>query len=255
MLYGLYQSAQGIQAQSSRVDVIANNLANASTSAFKRDLAIFQSNRPYDLDHGGGSEPPANQNALSGGVTTAQIATDYSPGPLVRTGSSYDVALTGRGFLQVNDGRQNYLTRNGQFTTSSTGELISQGGMRVQSSNGQPLTIPPEATRVVIGSDGMVSWVGQDGDETQISKLAIVQPRSESQLQKFGNNLYRYGGTVDPVGPDAQVKQGFIEGSGVKPINEMVEMIQASRAVEANVNMIKFQDDALDRLLQASAPH
>ena len=79
MLYGLYQSAQGIQAQSSRIDVVANNLANAGTSGFKRDLAIFQSNRPYDLDHAGGSEPPGNQNALSGGVTTAQIATDFAP--------------------------------------------------------------------------------------------------------------------------------------------------------------------------------
>jgi flagellar basal-body rod protein FlgF len=256
MLYGLYQSAQGIQAQSSRVDVIANNLANAGTSGFKRDLAIFQTNRPYDLDHGGGSDPPGNQNALSGGVTTAEISTDFSAGSLVRTGSAYDVALTGRGFFQVNDGRQSYLTRNGQFTISPSGELIAQGsGMRVQSNIGQPVTIPPEATRVDIGADGMVSWVGTDGDQTQIGKLALVQPPSDNQLQKFGNSLYRYSGNVLPAGPDAQVKQGYVEGSGVKPVSEMVEMIQASRAVEANVNMIKFQDDALDRLLQAATPH
>ena len=257
MLYGLYQSAQGIQAQSSRIDVVANNLANAGTSGFKRDLAIFQSNRPYDLDHAGGSEPPGNQNALSGGVTTAQIATDFSAGPLARTGSAYDVALTGRGFFQVNDGRQNYLTRNGQFTVSTAGELVTQSsGMRVQSNNGQPITIPAEATRVEIGTDGMVSWVGPDGDHTQITKLAVVQPPSESQLQKSGSSLYRYSGNVSPAaGPAVQVKQGYLEGSGVKAVSEMVEMIQASRAVEANVNMIKFQDDALDRLLQAATPH
>lgn len=254
MLYGLYQSAQGIQAQSSRIDVIANNLANASTSGFKRDLAIFQSNRPYDLDHGGGADPPSNQNALSGGVTTAGVVTDYSPGPLVRTGSAYDVALTGHGFFQLNDGRQNYLTRNGQFTISPIGELISQGsGMRVQSSTGQPIFVPPEATRIDIGADGMVSWVGTDGDQTQIAKLSVVQPLSESQLQKSGNSLYRYGGRVAPA--ETLVKQGFVEGSGVKPVSEMVDMIQASRVVEANVNMIKFQDDALDRLLQAATPH
>jgi flagellar basal-body rod protein FlgF len=256
MLYGLYQSAQGIQAQSSRVDVIANNLANAGTSGFKRDLAIFQSNRPYDLDHGGGYDPPGNQNALSGGVSTAQVSTDFSAGPLIKTGSSYDVALTGRGFFQVNDGRQNFLTRNGQFSVSPSGELVSQGsGMQVQSSAGQPIIVPPEAARVEIGDDGMVSWVGSEGDRTQLAKLAIVQPPSENQLQKSGNSLYRYSGNVLPAGPDAQVKQGYIEGSGVKPVSEMVEMIQASRAVEANVNMIKFQDDALDRLLQAATPH
>ena len=101
----------------------------------------------------------------------------------------------------------------------------------------------------------MVGWVGPDGEHTQIAKLAVVQPPSESQLQKSGNSLYRYSGNALPAGPDAQVKQGYIEGSGVKPVSEMVEMIQASRAVEANVNMIKFQDDALDRLLQAATPH
>jgi flagellar basal-body rod protein FlgF len=256
MLYGLYLSAQGIQAQSSRVDVIANNLANAGTSGFKRDLAIFQSNRPYDLDHGGGYDPPGNQNALSGGVTTAQVATDFSAGPLIKTGGSYDVALTGSGFFQVNDGRQNYLTRNGQFTVSPSGELVSQGsGMRVQSVSGQPIIIPPEATRVEIADDGMASWIGSEGDRTQLAKLAVVQPPSEKQLQKSGNSLYRYSGNVLPAGPDVQVKQGYVEGSGVKPVSEMVEMVQASRAVEANVNMIKFQDDALDRLLQAATPH
>jgi flagellar basal-body rod protein FlgF len=256
MLYGLYSSAQGIQAQSSRIDVIANNLANAGTSGFKRDLAIFQTNRPYDVENGGGYDPPGNQHALSGGVSTAQIATDFSPGPLTRTGSAYDVALTGHGFFQVSDGQQSYLTRNGQFTVSTNGDLIAQGsGMRVQSSGGQPIAIPAEATRIEIGSDGMLTAIGTDGDRTQLSRLAVVQPASEGQLQKMGNSLYRAGGSVSPAGADLQVKQGYLEGSGVSSMNEMVQMIQASRAVEANVNMIKFQDDALDRLLQATAPH
>jgi flagellar basal-body rod protein FlgF len=256
MLYGLYQSAQGIQAQSARVDVIANNLANATTTAFKRDLAIFQSHRPYDLENGGASEPPGNQNALTGGVSTARVATDFSTGPMVRTGGAYDVALTGRGFFQVSDGQQKYLTRNGQFTVSPNGDLVTQGtGMRVQSIAGTPISIPLDATRVEIADDASVNTVGQDGARTQIGKLALVQPASENQLQKFGNSLYKTGGTVSPANADLQVRQGYLEGSGVRPVSEMVEMIQASRAVEANVNMIKFQDDALDRLLQASTPH
>lgn len=256
MLYGLYHSAQGIQAQSSRVDVIANNLANAGTSGFKRDLAIFQSHRPYDVENGGGNEPPGNQYALSGGVAAATIATDFSASPLVRTGGAYDVALTGHGFLQVSDGQQKYLTRNGQFTVATNGELTAQGsGMRVQSSAGGPMIIPAEATRVEIGDDGMVTAVGLEGDRTQVGRLALVQPASEAQLQKMGNSLYRNYGSESPAGPDLQVKQGYVEGSGVSAVNEMVQMIQASRAVEANVNMIKFQDDALERLLQAAAPH
>jgi flagellar basal-body rod protein FlgF len=256
MLYGLYHSAQGIQAQSSRVDVIANNLANASTTAFKRDLATFQSSRPYDVDHGGTSEPPGNQNAFSGGVGAAQISTDFSNGPLTRTGATYDVALTGHGFFQVSDGQQKYLTRNGQFTVGANGDLVTQStGMRVLSSAGSPIPIPPESVRTEIGTDGMLTSVGNDGDRTQIARIALVQPESENQLQKVGNSLYRAQGSVAPAGGDLEAKQGYLEGSGVSALSEMVQMIQASRAVEANVNMIKFQDDALDRLLQAATPH
>jgi flagellar basal body rod protein FlgG len=256
MLYGLYTSAQGIQAQSFRVDVIANNLANASTTGFKRDLAIFQSHRPYDVENGLSSEPPGNQNALSGGLSTSQVATDFSTGPMTHTGATYDVALTGHGFFQVSDGQQRYLTRNGQFTVATNGDLVAQGsGMRVQSTVGGPISIPAEAVRVEIADDGTLTTVGTDGAQTQLARLALVQPASEGQLQKIGNSLYRTDGSVSPAGPDLQVRQGYVEGSGVSAMSEMVQMIQASRAAEANVNMIKFQDDALDRLLQAAAPH
>jgi flagellar basal body rod protein FlgG len=256
MLYGLYHSAQGIQAQSFRVDVIANNVANAGTTGFKRDFALFQSHRPFDVENGTGSEPPGNQYALSGGVSTAQTATDFSTGPLVRTGSAYDVALAGHGFFQVTDGQQKYLTRNGQFSVTHNGDLVAQGsGMRVLSSKGVPISIPQETTRIDIADDGMLTATTTDGSQTQLGKLALVQPGSEGQLQKIGNSLYRANGDVSPAGGDLQVKQGYIEGSGVSPVSEMVEMIQASRAVEANVNMIKFQDEALDRLLQSAAPH
>jgi len=231
-------------------------VANAGTSGFKRDFALFQSHRPFDIENGTGSEPPGNQYALSGGVSPAQIATDFSTGPMVRTGSAYDVALAGHGFFQVTDGQQQYLTRNGQFTVTHNGELVAQGsGMRVLSSKGVPISIPPEATRIDIADDGTLTATGGDGEQTQLGKLALVQPAAEGQLQKIGNSLYRANGDVSPAGGDLQVKQGYIEGSGVSPVNEMVEMIQASRAVEANVNMIKFQDEALDRLLQSAAPH
>jgi len=256
MLYGLYQSAQGIQAQSSRVDVIANNLANASTTGFKRDFATFQSSRPYDVEHGGTSEPPGNQNAFSGGVGAAQVETDFSSGPLTRTGATYDVALTGHGFFQVSDGQQKYLTRNGQFTVGANGDLVTQStGMRVLSSAGAPIPIPTESVRMEIGADGTLTSIGNDGERTQIAKIGLVQPASDNQLQKLGNSLFRNQGSVAPAAADLQTKQGYLEGSGVNALKEMVEMVQASRAVEANVNMIKFQDDALDRLLQAATPH
>jgi flagellar basal-body rod protein FlgF len=256
MLYGLYLSAEGAQAQSTRLDVLSNNLANAGTSGFKRDLAIFQSHRPYDVENSGSSNAPSNQSALSGGVSPAKVVTDYSSGPLVHTGGALDVALSGPGYFQVSDGNQQFLTRKGQFALSSTGDLVMQNsGMHVLSNAGNAINVPTESARIEIGSDGMLSSVGNDGARTQVARLGLVRPSSDQQLEKVAGSLFRTKSTVAPAGNDLKVQQGFTEQSTVSPVGEMIELIQASRMVEANVNMMKFQDDALDRLLQTSAPH
>jgi flagellar basal-body rod protein FlgF len=256
MLYGLYLSAQGAQAQATRLDVLSNNLANAGTAGFKRDLAIFQSYRPYDVENGNSSSAPGNQSALTGGVSPAKIVTDYSDGPVVHTGGALDAALSGPGFFQVGDGNQQFLTRKGQFALSASGELILQNSnLRVMSNVGTTINIPAEAARVEIGSDGSVSSISADGTRGQIGKLALVRPASDGQLEKVGNSLFRANGLVSQAGNDLRLEQGYVEQSGVTPVSEMVDMLQASRLVEANVNMIKFQDDALDRLLQSTAPH
>src|ERR1700677_306100 len=256
MLYGLYLSAQGAQAQSTRLDVLSNNLANSQTSGFKRDLAVFQSHRPYDVENGGVSGPPGNPGAFSGGVGTAKIITDYSSGPLVHTNGELDVALNGPGYFQVSDGNQQFLTRKGTFTLSSTGDLMLQGsGMHVLSSSGSVINMPTDATQIEIVADGTISSVNASGAHTQVARLGLFKPDSDQQMQKVGSSLFRTNETVSPAGNDLTVQQGFIEQSRVSPVNEMIEMAQASRMVEANVNMIKYQDDALDRLLQSAAPH
>jgi flagellar basal-body rod protein FlgF len=256
MLYGLYLSAQGAQAQSTRLDVLSNNLANSQTSGFKRDLAVFQSHRPYDVENGGVSDAPGNQGAFSGGVGTAKIITDYSSGPLVHTNGELDVALNGPGYFQVSDGNQQFLTRKGTFTLSSTGDLMLQGsGMHVLSSSGSVINMPTDATQIEIVADGTISSVNASGAHTQVARLGLFKPDSDQQMQKVGSSLFRTNETVSPAGNDLTVQQGFIEQSSVSPVNEMIEMVQASRMVEANVNMIKYQDDALDRLLQSAAPH
>ncbi len=256
MLYGLYLSAQGAQAQATRLDVLSNNLANAGTTGFKRDLAIFQSNRPYDIENGGFSNAPGNQSALTGGVTPAKVVTDYSEGPLVHTGGALDAALTGQGFFQVTDGKQQFLTRKGQFSLGATGDLMLQNSnMRVMSNVGNPISVPLESAKIELGSDGTISSIADDGTRTQVAKMALVRPASNQQLEKVGKNLFRANGLVSPAGSDLKLEQGFVEQSGATPVSEMVAMVQASRMVEANVNMIKYQDDALDRLLQAAAPH
>lgn len=252
MLYGLFLSAQGAKTQSTRLDVIANNLANAATTGFKKSLAIFQNHRSYAREHGATRDVRGNLNASTGGVTVAETVTDFSQGPLKATGGKLDVAITGAGFLQVADanGRQ-FLTRNGHLTTTTTGDLVMAGtGHRVLSDGGEPISIPPGADDIKFGSDGTVSIVA-DGVSSTVGRIAIVAPRSLASLKARGDSLYESTTPVSPAGSAASIEQGYLEGSGVNAVRAMTDMIEASRSFEMNANLIKHQDESLARLLQA----
>jgi flagellar basal body rod protein FlgG len=251
MLYGLYLSAQGASAQSTRLDAIANNLANASTHGFKRDLAVFMAHRPFDLEYGGSADPPGNLNTSTGGVSPAGVVTDFSTGPIVPTGGTWDIALAGEGFLRVSDGQQQFLTRNGRLTVNAQGELITgEHGLEVLNAGGGGITVPADATEFQIAADGTI-YAGSATERTVIGQLDVVVPQSLANLEKHGQNLYRASGPLEPAGARAQVRHGFLEASGTQPVTEMMHMIEASRALETNINMIRFQDEALGRLLQA----
>src|SRR5438105_13653776 len=115
MIYGLYLSGQGAQIQTLRQAVVANNLANATTTSFKRDLVTAQSHVPYDAEHGKPTWIDGNLYDMPGGVTADDVATDFSQGELTKTDGAFDVALQGKGFLRVADGKKTYLTRDGQL--------------------------------------------------------------------------------------------------------------------------------------------
>lgn len=251
MLYGLHLSAQGAKAQSTRLDVIANNLANASTTAFKRGLAVFQAHPPYDVEHGLQGQVPGDLNESTGGTTVAGVFTDRSNGPLVETANQLDVAIVGPGYLQVADGNgEKLVTRKGNFALNASGELMLAGSRhKVLSTAGSPITFNPQGGAITFGADGTVSQI-VEGAPTQLGKLAIVQPGSTDALEAIGQGLYRTNTAVTPA-EQAQIRQGMLEGSGVRPVKEMLSMIEASRSFETNVNMIKFQDEALSRLLQS----
>lgn len=254
MIYGLYLSAQGADVQSTRQDVISANLANASTTAFKRDLAVFQAHRPYDEENGISQAVPGDLNQSTGGISLAGVVTDYRNGSILPTGGTYDIALNGPGFFKVSDGRNEYLTRNGRLTRNAQGELVTQGsGLAVMSTGGAPITISAEAQEVEISSNGTVFQVGPDKTRSELGQIDLVLPRSLDSLVKLGDSLYRADGAVESAGDAVQVQQRSLESSGTEPVSEMVQLIEASRAFEANVNMIRFQDEALGRLLGAVA--
>jgi len=248
MLYGLYLSAQGAEVQSLRQDVLANNLANANTPSFKRDLLQVQFHPQKDAGKGGRpNDTIEGLRDLTGGVTAASVVTDYRTGPIQATGKPLDVALTGKGFLQVTDKQQTYLTRDGRLSVRPDGTLITTDqGLPLLGVDGNPINGLDPNLDLAIATDGTLTQ-----NDQIVNQISIVQPASTTDLEKAGRNLLTTKGVIQPQ-PNASLIQGHLEQSGVNPITEMVDMIEASRTYEANVNMIKYQDDSLGRLLSSA---
>ncbi len=247
---GLFISADGAATQIQRLEVIANNLANVDTPGFKRDLAIIQSRYTEAMGQGLSSPRGGGSDELGGGVQFQETKTDFSPGPLKRTDSPTDLAIRGDGFFLVRKGDTNYLTRAGNFRLTASGELVTQQGYPVLSDNRTPITITPDAGRWEITDSGTLQ---QDGN-TQ--NLGLVKPVSMGDLVKVGENLFRPLAETQAVAPaERSVAPGYVELSGVQPTTELVNMLETTRLIEANVNMIKAQDEMhsalINRVLKA----
>jgi flagellar basal body rod protein FlgG len=244
MSYGLYISAEGAMAQSHRLETIANNLANVDSAGFKRDLAILQARHAEEIDQGLDFQGSGSVNDVGGGVMVAGTLTDYSPGTLKRTEIPTDMAIAGEGFFVVSKNGQNYLTRGGNFMLDASGALTTQSGYPVLSEAGTPVLIDPLAGPWQLNDDGGIQQAGG------VTYLALARPRSLGDLAKAGENLFLPLADTEPVAPaDRRVAGGFLELSSVRPTTEMMEMIEASRAFEANVNLIRNQDQMFGTLL------
>lgn len=244
MPYGLYISAEGAQAQSLRMEVISNNLANVNSPGFKREQAVFQSRLAEAVQRGMAAAGAGSLNDLGGGVENLATITDFSAGPITNTGVSTDMAIEGDAFFQVRRDGKDYLTRAGNFMFTASGNLVTQHGDAVLSTQGTPAAIDPQLGPWHITSDGAIA---QNGDKIY---LALVRPKSYSDLAKSPDNLFSPLAPPTPVPPpERQVLPGFLENSGVQSVGEMVDMIETSRAFEANVNMIRNQDQILGELV------
>jgi flagellar basal-body rod protein FlgF len=247
---GLYVSAEGAQAQSQWLEAIANNLANVDTVGFKRDLATFQARYAEAVQQGAATPGSGSIDDLGGGVSFHQTKTDFSPGPLRRTDAPTDLAVEGDGFFVVRKGQDSYLTRAGNFRLTSSGALVTQQGHAVLSEENAPIIISPEGGPWQITSSGVV----RQGGSAQI--LALVKPASPGDLAKAGENMFRPLAPTQAVPANERaVSPGYLEMSGVQPTSEMTALVEASRLLEANVNMMKAQDQMLggliNRLLKA----
>jgi flagellar basal body rod protein FlgG len=241
----MYLSAEGAQAQVTRMEVIANNLANVNTPGFKRDVASFRARLAEAIQQGEDQVGTGTINQVGGGIMMGDVQTDYSVGTLKHTAIPTDLAIAGEGFFEVQSpDNEVFLTRAGNFAINALGELVTQTGRhRVLNAEGAPMTILPDQPWAV-SDDGFVMQAGGG------IPLSVVMPQSLDELTKVGENLFRPAGQVTQLDvPERSVRQGYVEMSSVSPTYEMMTLIETSRAFEANTKLIQHQDELLDSLI------
>jgi flagellar basal-body rod protein FlgG len=259
MLRSLYTAATGMDAQQTKLDIIAHNLANASTTGFKKMRADFQdllsetirSSSPTSAQ--GGSQPTALQVGL--GVRTASTSRSFAQGDMIQTKNPLDVAIGGSGFFRIQraNGDLAY-TRDGSFRLDSAGRLVTQLGELLDPS----ITLPPDATSITIKPDGTVqAKLPSKTDLVDVGSIQLATFANPGGLEAIGNNLLvATSSSGDPivVKPGDQgsggLSQGTLEGSNVSAVEEMINMISTQRNYELNSKIIESADEMLQKLSQ-----
>jgi flagellar basal-body rod protein FlgG len=254
MIRALSTAATGMEAQQTRLDVTANNIANTSTAGFKRSRAefsdlMYQNQRAPGAATGNGTQAPTGLQ-VGMGVRTVSTQRMHSQGELRQTGRPLDVAIEGRGFYPVTlpSGEVAY-TRDGALKIDAEGTLVTAEGYALAGD----ISIPPDAQNITIGADGTVSVV-VPGETTPVEagQLQLAAFANESGLEAMGRNLYREtsaSGTAVVGAPgengSGTLAQGTLELSNVNVVEEMIDLISGQRAYEINSRVIKAADELL----------
>ena len=239
MIRGLYSSATGMLANEVKMNNISNNLANADTTAFKRDRIIKETFPDMLLHKMEQGRNPVEVGSLSNGVAIDEKFIDFSQGGLKETGSQYDLAIEGDGFFVVDTPDGVRYTRDGNFTVNQEGLIVNNSGYPLLGENGVLQTIPGE--NVSIDSRGVVRV-----NELEVDSVQVVDFEDYTELNKVGDNLYETGQPVQAT-DDFRLVQGYLEGSNIQIVNEMVSMIEATRHYETNQKAIQAADSTLEK--------
>ncbi len=233
MSNAIYASLARQQGLMQEMQVVANNLANSSTTGYKTDRAIFA-----EFLVGTG---PSQDSLSMGGL--AGHAFKMEQGSLKFTGGQFDMAVQGEGFFVLQTAQGPRLTRAGHFQLSPESTLVDGFGNAVLGTGGNPITIPQEASNISIGNDGSISADGQ-----LIDRVGVVRPQGE--LLRDSNTLF-----AAPEGyaqfDEANVVQGALEQSNVLPVLEVARMIEVQRAYEAGQAMLEREDQRITQLISA----
>jgi flagellar basal-body rod protein FlgG len=251
-------AATGMQAQQTNVEVISNNLANMSTTGFKRQRAEFQDLIYQNLRRVGSNSSDSGSVVPSGaqvglGVKTAAIYRINEQGNLQQTSNTLDLAVQGNGFFQVTlpDGQTAY-TRDGTFGLAADGTIVTADGYTIQPG----VQVPANATGVTINTSGQVQATisGQTAPQT-VGQLQLALFPNPAGLEAQGDNMYLQTSasgapvTGNPASPGfGTVMQGFVETSNVNVVTEITNLISAQRAYEMNSRVITTSDEMLSTL-------
>ena len=259
MINSLFIAKTGMSAQQKQLDVISHNLANVSTTGFKRNNAVFEDLIYQNLRQVGSQTTEENQLPtglhLGLGVNVVATSRNFTQGSLQQSGNNLDVAINGDGFFEVTlpDGTTGY-TRDGSFQLDSQGRMVTSSGLPVAPG----ITVPPGTKSISIGEDGVVNaMVAGNNAPQQIGQLSMASFINSAGLQPMGQNLYVESvasGAPQQGAPGTNglgvIKQGFLEASNVNVVEELVAMIQTQRAYEMNSKSIQTSDQMLAKLSQ-----
>ncbi|HKA86168.1 MAG TPA: flagellar basal-body rod protein FlgG [Haliangiales bacterium] len=258
MIRSLSTAATGMEAQEKRLDVTANNIANVSTNGFKKNRAEFE-DLMYQTYTTPGAATGANTRTPTGlqvGMGVRVVATQrmHTQGDIQQTGNSLDLAIEGNGFFPINlpSGEVAY-TRDGAFKLDAEGKIVNANGYALASD----ITVPANAQTVAIGADGTVTAsVAGEKEPVSLGKIELVTFANPAGLVARGKNLLQEtasSGTPIQEAPGQNgigtLAQGSLEGSNVKVVEEMIDLISGQRAYEVNARVVK----AADEMLQQSA--
>jgi len=255
----LHSASTGLSGLQTQIDVISNNLSNVNTTGFKNsrvnfeDLMYQEKAQPGVENANGDQRPSGIEVGL--GTRVANTQRDFSTGNAVKTGQPLDLFIKGDGFFKVNireqDGAGVGYTRSGNFFKNAEGDMVlgNSNGPRLE----PPINVPEEATGIEVTSDGRVfaTMPGQP-EPDEIGQIELRNFVNPSGLRAIGGNLFveseASGPPIENVPGEAgagTLKQGFLEGSNVDPVKELVQLIKSQRAFEMNSQSVKAADQAL----------
>ncbi|MEM9579891.1 MAG: flagellar hook-basal body complex protein [Pseudomonadota bacterium] len=209
--------------------VIANNIANASTTGFRQEGMVFSEFV---------RRMPDGQPSLS--MAAGRVRnTSFLPGTMTQTNGPFDVAIDGEGFFLVQTPDGERLTRAGHFMPNAQGDLVTPDGHAVLDAGGAPLFVPPDAGSIAIAPDGTLSANGQ-----LLGQIGVVLPAEDAQLLRAGGVMFDAVGGYASA-PDARVRQGMLEGSNVNPMTQIARMIEVQRAYELGQSFAEAEDERL----------